>query len=121
MEDPTQIQSAAVTHFSNLFLPASTNIDLDLFDIFGHSVLDHQNEVLCVVPSPQEIHDAVFSLKRNRASGADGFFGSFFALAWNIVGDDVIRATQHFFLFGQNSPSHQYILPNPLPQGKISL
>lgn len=81
MECPTQFQIATVAHFSILFQHASTTIDHALFDIVGHSISDHHNKFLCDVPSLQEIHDVIFSLKRNNTSGPDGFFGSFFAAA----------------------------------------
>lgn len=101
MEGLTQFQMATVTHFSILFQHASTTIDHALFDIVWHSISNHHNKFLCAVPSLQEIHDVIFSLKRNNPSGPDGFFGSFFPAAWHIVRVDVIKPTQQFFSSGR--------------------
>ena len=57
------------------------------------------------MPLPAEIHRAVFDLGGDSAPGPDGFPGHFFQKFWHIIGEDVIKSTQHFFL-------HNYIMPN---------
>ncbi|VFQ82763.1 unnamed protein product [Cuscuta campestris] len=50
------------------------------------------------IPTPEEIKEAVWSLNPNSAPGPDGFNGFFFRACWDIIKEDVISATQEFFI-----------------------
>ncbi|GJZ48772.1 RNA-directed DNA polymerase, eukaryota, reverse transcriptase zinc-binding domain protein [Tanacetum coccineum] len=49
----------------------------------------------------EEIKDAMFSIDDNKALGPDGYTAKFFKKAWNIIGNDVCRAVEEFFLSGK--------------------
>ncbi|XP_059292598.1 uncharacterized protein LOC132046072 [Lycium ferocissimum] len=55
------------------------------------------NEMLCKVPSNEEVKAAVFNLSGSSASGPDGFSGLFYQVCWSIVEADVIRMVLAFF------------------------
>ncbi|VFQ69832.1 unnamed protein product [Cuscuta campestris] len=85
--------------------------DAFLKDIVTAPVLDYletvitqeDNAKLSKIPTAEEIREAVWSINPNSAPGPDGFNGSFFRAAWHIIQNDVISATQEFFI-GINLP-----------------
>lgn len=52
---------------------------------------------LIEIPSPIEIREAVFGLKKHGLPGPDGFYGVCFTSCWDIVGKKVIQIVTHFF------------------------
>lgn len=65
-------------------------------------VLDHaMRDKLTLQFSPEEIRAAVQSIPDNKASGLDGYNSGFFKATWHIVGADVVKAIQEFFLTGK--------------------
>nr|ABN09154.1 RNA-directed DNA polymerase (Reverse transcriptase) [Medicago truncatula] len=63
------------------------------------------NHALTMIPSNDEIKQAVFSLNNDSAPGPDGFGSCFYQIYWDIVKEDVIKAVLQFFNTG-------WILPN---------
>lgn len=67
--------------------------------------------MLTATPAPSKVHSTISSLKRNKAIGPNGFSEAFFHVAWNIIGPDIINATQHFFTLGRHLwASNTYML-----------
>ncbi|GJZ37781.1 hypothetical protein Tco_0583972 [Tanacetum coccineum] len=68
-------------------------------------VLDSSNIIhealMCREVSNNEIKDAMFSIRNDKAPGLDGYSSFFFKKAWDIVGEDVCRAVQDFFVNGK--------------------
>lgn len=63
----------------------------------------------------EEIKDAMYNIGENKASGPNGYTSTFFKSSWHIIGDDVVKAVQEFFLKGKllrevNSKNH---FPDP--------
>lgn len=58
-----------------------------------------------MLPTPDEIFNAVSSLKKESAPGPDGFGANFYQTYWSIVKQDVINAVLEFF-------SKDWLLPN---------
>ena len=61
--------------------------------------------MLTMLPTPEEIHRAVFSLNKDGAPGPDGFGTTCFQTYWDIVKSDVEQAVLQFFTSG-------WIMPN---------
>jgi len=74
-------------------------------EIIPKLVDDNTNNLLTMLPSKEEIKNAVFSLNSDGAPGLDGFGTSFFQTYWEIVHKDVENAVLQFFTTG-------WILPN---------
>lgn len=49
----------------------------------------------------EEIKATLFSLNGNKAPGSDGFTTQFFKDSWEIIGDSVLSAIEHFFSTSQ--------------------
>lgn len=63
------------------------------------------NAMLTMLPSHEEIRNAVFSLNKESAPRPDGFRAFFFQTYWDIVQREVIDAVLQFFTSG-------WLLPN---------
>ncbi|VFQ77929.1 unnamed protein product [Cuscuta campestris] len=50
------------------------------------------------IPSLDEVQQAVWDLDSSSASGPDGFNGLFFRSCWDIIKEDMLKASQEFFL-----------------------
>ncbi|KAL0455483.1 UNVERIFIED_CONTAM: putative mitochondrial protein [Sesamum latifolium] len=49
----------------------------------------------------EEVKEAVFDIDEDKAPGPDGFSSSFYKAAWPVIGDEVTRAVQDFFISGK--------------------
>jgi len=58
-----------------------------------------------------EIKEALFQMNPIRAPGPDGYNASFFQRNWQVVGDDLCSAAQHFFGHGRmlSSVNHTFV------------
>lgn len=101
-EDEEQIKDQACNYFSYLMHSRSSISipDEGLFNMEGPSVTAEQNHFLMATPSPSEIKEAIFGLKRNSSPRLDRFSGIFFTSCWQIVDPDVILVVSHFFSTG---------------------
>lgn len=101
--DPLQIKNHIfefyVKLFKNVMSPCPANIQL-ISSIIPSCVSTHQNLILSVVPSAEEIKTTVFDMSTNSAPGPDGFNGQFYHHFWEIIGKDVIAAICSFFSLG---------------------
>ncbi|MCI07075.1 RNA-directed DNA polymerase (Reverse transcriptase), partial [Trifolium medium] len=79
LTDPNIISSHVVDHFSNLFNQNSRVTDNGLIeDVIPNLLTDNINNMLTMLPSFDEIKNAVFSLNKDSAPGPDGFGALFF-------------------------------------------
>jgi len=64
-----------------------------------------ENGRLTDIPQLEEIRNVVFDLGGDSAPRPDGYPGHFYQRFWHIIGEDVVKSTQYFFM-------HNYIMPN---------
>lgn len=64
------------------------------------------NASLTSIPDTLEIKQAVFSIHGDKAPGPDGFSASFYQGFWDIVGSEVCRDMQSFFINGSFPRRH---------------
>jgi hypothetical protein len=101
-----EISAHVVDHFSSLFKQTGTFIDNGLVEeVIPKLITDRINHMLTLLPSNDEIKNAVFSLNNDSAPGPDGFGACFFQSYWDIVKQDVINAVLHFFTTAWLSPN----------------
>jgi len=106
IDDPEQISTHVTTHFQNLFSTNSVlQVDGLVEEVIPNSISDASNNLLTMLPTHEEIHNAVFSLNNSSAPGPDGFGAIFFQTYWSIVKEDVCKAVLQFFTDG-------WLLPN---------
>jgi len=100
--DPDLIASHLTNHFQNIFCNSSVlQVNNLVEDCVPELINDHTNNLLTLLPTEKEIHDAVLAFNRDSAPGPDGFGAIFFHTYWNIVKMDVIKAMQEFFTTGK--------------------
>ncbi|VFQ96694.1 unnamed protein product [Cuscuta campestris] len=96
--DLSQIQKMAVDHYTKLFWE-NKQVQMDpILEYLEQTITPTDNDNIMKIPTEKEIRDAVWNLNPNSAPGPDGFNGNFFKSCWGIIKDDVVRATQEFFL-----------------------
>nr|GMD40667.1 uncharacterized protein LOC109147524 [Ipomoea batatas] len=98
----TQVGALFVNYFKSLFGVSCDRIPCNpTFIQNGPLVTDSQHHMLTCEVSAQEIKDALFDIDDLKAPGPDGFSAAFFKNNWDILGDDLIKAVQEFFVSGQ--------------------
>jgi ribonuclease HI len=92
------IANHVVNYYQTLF---SSNIVMQdpllAEEVIPNLVTAETNDLLTVLPSPEEIKQAVFSLNKDSAPGPDGFGAIFYQHYWDIVKSDVVNAVLEFF------------------------
>ncbi|XP_026419794.1 uncharacterized protein LOC113315728 [Papaver somniferum] len=68
---------------------------MSIFDAIPEVVTLEDNIMLEGVPSAQEVQNVVFSLNADSAPGPGGFSGFFYRFAWEIIGEELIKAIQY--------------------------
>jgi hypothetical protein len=74
-------------------------------DVIPNLITVRINNMLTLLPSMEEISNAVFSLNKDSAPDPDGFGALFFQTYWEIIKRDMFRAVLEFFNSG-------WLLPN---------
>lgn len=70
----------------------------ELFHQYPSTVSLDMNNLLCAIPTSQEIWESICSLSADSAPGMDGFTGHFFRGCWNTIQADFVDMIQGFFL-----------------------
>jgi len=104
--DQDQIANHVVSHFTNLFSNENVVHDDGIIDeIIPSLVTENTNKLLTLLPSIDEIHNAVFSMNKDSAPGPDGFGAFFFQTYWSIIKEDVCNEVLEFFTNNWIMPS----------------
>ena len=90
----SDIQSYFEENFKRTSEP---HVPRDLENLIAPCISEEENRELCRIPSREEIRKVVFGMKSLKAPGPDGFPALFYKHYWDIVGDQVVLATQSFF------------------------
>ncbi|CAJ2662070.1 unnamed protein product [Trifolium pratense] len=74
-------------------------------EVIPNLVNENVNALLTLIPSYDEIKNAVFSLNKDSAPGPDGYGAFFYQKYWEIINEDVVAAVLQFFTSGWIMPS----------------
>jgi hypothetical protein len=107
LTEPNQIADHIVQYYKSLFCAnhAVLQVSLLIDEVIPNVIDTNVNNLLTMLPSSDEIKNAVFGLNKDGAPGPDGFGAFFFQTYWEIVHKDVEDAVLQFFNTG-------WLLPN---------
>ena len=108
----------AEAYFTDLFKSSNSSSFVEIFEDYPPRVSVSMNEVLVAAVSKNEIREAVFAIRSSSAPGADGFTGFFFQKYWNIIGTQVTKEIQNFFLLGSFPKDWNYTQLCLIPKKK---
>ncbi|XP_062088511.1 uncharacterized protein LOC133795077 [Humulus lupulus] len=92
------LDTVIVDYFRNIFSASQTNWER-VIDCVPESITEEMNMELLAPVEDSEVKEALFQMHPDKSPGPDGFNPGFYQRYWDIVGSDVIRLVQHFFMF----------------------
>ncbi|XP_026378636.1 uncharacterized protein LOC113273082 [Papaver somniferum] len=95
-----QLRNHVLQFYEDNFNGQDPVIEGDLFDFEHASISVEESNAMDMIPSPEEIKQAVFDLSANSAPGPDGFSGCFYRHCWDIIHDDLTKAIIHCWNVG---------------------
>lgn len=98
--DPLLIESK-FQHFKKIFTTTSPDLSGSLEALFPEKISDAQNEILCKIPTDEEILNTLKQTPSSKAPEPDGFTGLFYKTYWEIVKPDLIATIINFFTQGK--------------------
>ena len=101
IDDGKDIQKYFIENFKALYQTSSPNILKNLEDLIEPSISNIENEELCRVQTRDKIQKVIFQMKSLKAPRPDCFPALFYKHYWEIVGDQIVSATQSFFRDGR--------------------
>nr|KYP67083.1 Transposon TX1 uncharacterized [Cajanus cajan] len=110
------IHTHVLDHSKSLFSHVVPIADCSEFlKVIPKSITPSDNMRLAILPTMEEVKNAVFSLSPNSSIGPDGFPRSFFQHFWDIIRMDVYNFVLQFFQQGMIIPnynsSHVILIP----------
>ena len=91
------IKEFIVLKFQELFTEETTCFPPELDELIAPSISTQENDLLCLIPSAEEIKDTLFGMQNLKAPSPDGLQVLFYKHYWSIVGNTVIKAVQKNF------------------------
>ncbi|XP_019265754.1 PREDICTED: uncharacterized protein LOC109243299 [Nicotiana attenuata] len=70
---------------------------MDIIDCIPKIVTEEDNDYLTMMPTEEEIKEAILNISSDSAAGPDGFNGAFYQSCWHIIKEDITRFVQDFF------------------------
>lgn len=105
--NPELISTCVVKPYQIPFNQPSFLWDTSLVDEAILPLVNDQNKnMLIMIPSLEKVHNAVFNMKKDSASGLDGLEPFFFQNYWSIIKDDVYPAILQYFKEGWIIPTY---------------
>lgn len=104
IDNSEQIKGMLVSFYQNLLGSENTEVEPfsigEIRELVQFRCLPGLADQLLKIPSVEDIKSSIASMPKNKAPGPDGFPVEFFLEAWEVVGQDTIRAVQDFFVTG---------------------
>ncbi|KAK3017177.1 hypothetical protein RJ639_007120 [Escallonia herrerae] len=113
--DRKEIGKCFTEHFSKVFTSSTPVIPHDLENLILPSISTDDNNMLCSMPSEQEITQALSHLGSHKVPGPDGMTGLFYKTYWKTIKKDVINRVLTFFnsgyLLQEQNHAHIALIP----------
>ncbi|KAK4382235.1 hypothetical protein Sango_2891400 [Sesamum angolense] len=97
LTDPIAIKDSAASFFQRLLTAEPVFPEEMDSEHLEDGLTDEDRRFLCVMPTLEEVREAVFSIDPDSVAGQDGFGAVFFHTCWEIVAEDVFGAVTEFF------------------------
>ncbi|XP_026420043.1 uncharacterized protein LOC113316024 [Papaver somniferum] len=91
ISDYNQIRDHVVHYYEDKFNGQELDYDASSFDYEHPSISEAESLAMDIIPSTDDIKQAVFDLGADSALGPDGFSGCFYRHCWDIIQDDLIK------------------------------
>ncbi|GJV61287.1 putative RNA-directed DNA polymerase [Tanacetum coccineum] len=95
------VADAFVSHYEVFLGQEGTTSCLNASNLFDQVLSSDMAEEMIQDVRDKEIKEALFSMGNDKSPGPDGYTAAFFKEAWDIVGQDVIKAVKEFFTNGK--------------------
>ncbi|KAL0317839.1 UNVERIFIED_CONTAM: hypothetical protein Sangu_2198200 [Sesamum angustifolium] len=97
LTDPIAIKDSAASFFQRLLTAEPVFPEEMDSEHLEDGLTDEDRRFLCVMPTLEEVREAVFSIDPDSVAGPDGFGAVFFHTCWEIIAEDVFGAVTEFF------------------------
>lgn len=106
--------------YKDLFEEEQVDFPNDLNNLVTSCISEEENQLLSMIPTPEEIKFTLFQMHDLKAPGLDGFLALFYKEFWPTVGDAVTQEVISFFELGSmpkevNNSLIDLIPKNPNP------
>ncbi|XP_058070892.1 uncharacterized protein LOC131219923 [Magnolia sinica] len=89
-----EIKAKAVKFFEDLFQVEPISFDADFLQAIPQVITQLDNDSLLAPPLMEEVKAVAFSMPRDGAAGPNGFSAAFYATCWDIISDDILKASR---------------------------
>ncbi|KAL0340345.1 UNVERIFIED_CONTAM: hypothetical protein Sradi_4551300 [Sesamum radiatum] len=96
LTDPIAIKDSAASFFQRLLTAEPVFPEEMDSEHLEDGLTDEDRRFLCVMPTLEEVREAVFSIDPDSVAGPDGFGAVFFHTCWEIIAEDVFGAVMSF-------------------------
>ncbi|KAL0284680.1 UNVERIFIED_CONTAM: hypothetical protein Sradi_7190700 [Sesamum radiatum] len=103
LTDPIAIKDSAASFFQRLLTAEPVFPEEMDGEHSEDGLTDEDRRSLCVMPTLEEVWEAVFSIDPDSVAGPNGFGAIFFHTCWEIIAEDVFGAVTEFF-HGEKMP-----------------
>ncbi|KAL0293793.1 UNVERIFIED_CONTAM: hypothetical protein Sangu_3231000, partial [Sesamum angustifolium] len=97
LTDPIAIKDSVAFFFQRLLTAEPVFPEEMDSEHLEDGLTDKDRRSLCVMPTLEEVREAVFNIDPDIVAGPDGFGAVFFHICWEIIAEDVFGAVTEFF------------------------
>ena len=101
LHEEAEIGKVFADYYTKLFTSNSAGGMEAVEEAISRSIFPETNQTLTAIPTDTEILCAVKHINTDKAPGPDGFSAGFYHSFWEVIGEDICREVQDFFLTGK--------------------
>ncbi|VFQ63941.1 unnamed protein product [Cuscuta campestris] len=91
------ISEEAISFFKDQFSADHSSAPNLIFPYIPQTISDLDNDLLTALPDMEEVRSTIWQMDGDSASGPDGFNENFLKASWDIIKEDVLKASLEFF------------------------